>query len=650
MFCSGIWRLRRLCRRSENRPSAWEAAPCPIPASVLFPNDTAVLGAGWSSGSPGENARPSVKIAGPRQRRQLVSWSLDTLLFLTLCLFSVSSLSGGLAHAGTCQWHQEANSWDPFHDRLLPINGTGTGNLPQQPRPGAAATTGPNHSLSIPSILIKTASSAKTGSGSAANTGTGSAANNNSGSAANNGNGSAIGRQETDLETDADGSGESLPPPLGSPFQDSDPTRDQASERALTSQQRAQQQQAEAKEQDLIKLLKPLPIDPKNREILTQRYPDGKIQIEREVALDDQGNYMNNGKWKMLHTDGQVMGLGRFENGQMVGLWRRVHFDNNHPWLGSAEFRGFTPPYLSSAEFRDGELDGLWVIKDRNAKKMLELTYKQGVRDGTGVWFFPNGEKRRQLSFKSNLLHGQWQEWDEQGKVVREDWFREGQRIVKDLTYFQPGLPETEQSFLEGKLELQQSDDWWNARLATYQETGKKIQSGPVRAWYSNGQKHMAGYFKDGARDGQFAWWHPSGNRKLVCNFKDGLRHGQWTAWHENGLKSFEGRYEDDVAVGTWLAWDEQGNPTDPPEGDAQRQSLAKPPFDPADPDNPDNQAEELPPSFDPDREQSDLSFPSGLDRNQVPELSEELELNGPAGAAPNRDPPPEPKPVQQEN
>jgi len=333
-------------------------------------------------------------------------------------------------------------------------------------------------------------------------------------------------------------------------------------------------------DEGIVRLLKPLAVEPQNREMLTQRYPTGQVMIEREVALDVHGNYMNDGRWKMFDLDQQLIGTGRFEQGQMVGLWRRVHLETDHPWLSSPDFRGFAAPFISSAEFVDGKLSGVWLIKDRQERKVVEFTYRAGRRQGTGTWWHANGQMRRQVNFEDDLLHGAWREWNAEGQVQNENWFVEGQRIDKQVNYFAADRPESELSYLEAKLTLAGEDDWWNARLATYQPTGERIQTGPVKAWYDNGQRHLAGYYKEGQPHGDFAWWHPNGQRKLICTYEAGKRVGKWIWWHENGIKAAEGTYRDDRPAGTWMAWNEVGEITGQRDWDKDRESLARPDYD----------------------------------------------------------------------
>ncbi|MBL8891683.1 MAG: hypothetical protein JNL67_17010 [Planctomycetaceae bacterium] len=370
----------------------------------------------------------------------------------------------------------------------------------------------------------------------------------------------------------------------------------------------------------IVRMLKPLVVGPQNRELLTQRYANGQVMIEREVALDQHGNYMNDGSWKMYDMDQQLMGSGRFQNGQMIGLWRRTHLEPNHPWLSSTEFRGFQSPFHSSAEFVDGKLEGVWLIKDNQDRKVVELNYKAGRRNGSGTWWHPNGEVRRKLSFQDDVLHGAWQEWNADKQLIHENWFVEGQRIDKQVNNFAADRPESEVSFLEAKLILAETDDWWNARLAAYQPSGERIQTGPVKAWYDNGQRHMAGYYKDGKRHGEFAWWHDNGHRKLIASYDQGQRIGKWIWWHENGIKAAEGSFKDDAAIGQWTAWNDVGEITSQRILGTDRETVARPDYDAET-----EALEALPPQL----EQGNLSAP-------IAPSFEELELAPPQNNSEN--------------
>ena len=61
-------------------------------------------------------------------------------------------------------------------------------------------------------------------------------------------------------------------------------------------------------------------------EVVRERYPDGKVRIERQVTLNNEGNYVNHGAWKLFSASADVIAEGQYNFGQRVGMWTR--------WLG----------------------------------------------------------------------------------------------------------------------------------------------------------------------------------------------------------------------------------------------------------------------------------------------------------------------------
>ena len=295
-------------------------------------------------------------------------------------------------------------------------------------------------------------------------------------------------------------------------------------------------------------------------EIIRQRYPDGKVQIERQVAQDNLGNYYNDGFWKLFNRQGQVLAEGQFVKGVMNGFWKRWHPASGSGMFASFPFNRFQGPFLSTTTFNNGKLEGVWTMFDRQKRKVFEIPYQNGKRHGTAVWFLPNGSQVREVTFYENLIEGSLKEWDAQKNLVRHDEFISGKKILRHTTYYRPKQPESENYYLEPRLELNGDDDWWVAQQAEYQPIGPRIQHGPAFAWHDNNQMKMKGRYQQGKRIGEFIWWHANGQKHLVGSYnKDGLKSGKWIWWHPNGQKAIDGRYESDIPVGQWTWWDVNG-------------------------------------------------------------------------------------------
>lgn len=317
----------------------------------------------------------------------------------------------------------------------------------------------------------------------------------------------------------------------------------------------------ESIDDDSSQLTEPdFPTERSGRETIRQRYPDGKTHILRQVAQDAAGNYFNDGAWRVHSRTGDVIAEGQFKKNQMVGQWRRYHSPGSGGLFSTAPFNKYEGRFLSVAQFDDGKLDGAWTIYDQNNQKVFEVGYSKGKRDGAATWWYPTATKMREATFRKGLLNGKVLEWDEQGKLTRRDEFIRGQRVVRQVSRYRPDRPSEEQYYLDGKLVLDGEDQWWEAKPASFSTAGQKVQQGPIRRWYENGQPKMRGQYDKDQRVGKFTWWHGNGGRKLEAAYKKGQKAGIWTWWHENGMKSIQGEYETNEAVGVWTWWDEEGN------------------------------------------------------------------------------------------
>ncbi|MEZ6096391.1 MAG: hypothetical protein R3C03_19540 [Pirellulaceae bacterium] len=294
-------------------------------------------------------------------------------------------------------------------------------------------------------------------------------------------------------------------------------------------------------------------------EVVRQRYPDGSVQLEREVIQDEVGNYLNHGPWRLYNRSGQPIASGLFDNGLMEGEWNRLHGTGEEGIFSTQPFDSFQAPYFSTATFSAGKLSGYWQIYDRNRRKIMEIQYSDGQRNGSAIWWFPNGVKMREMTFRDGIIDGMFVERSPQNQTTRQEEYVEGRKVSVDTAFYEPDRKRAESTYLEAKLVPDGHDDWWTAKPAGYKNEGVRTQEGPVASWFQNGQLEMRGQFVNGERDGDFIVWHPNGQKKLVGLFKAGERVGIWTWWHANGLKASEGRFENDNPIGAWVSWDENG-------------------------------------------------------------------------------------------
>lgn len=294
-------------------------------------------------------------------------------------------------------------------------------------------------------------------------------------------------------------------------------------------------------------------------EVIRERHPNRTVKIEREVIRDADDNYVSHGVWKMWDQQGRLVANGRYRDGQRQGEWTAWFLENETKLLTQAPFKNFSAPFISKTNFDEGEIDGVWTIHDDRNRKIAEWSFAKGVRHGNWTTWHPNGRKMRQVHFDQGDLHGEATTWSADGKIIGRETFQTGRRLINKTEHFAKNEKKSEGIYLLAKQQLVGQDDWWNAKLASFETVGKDERHGPYKEWYRNGQLRGQGTYENGQPQGQFTWWYENGQRSVEGNFDGGRKVSQWTWWHKNGQKSINGEYETGAPDGNWIWWNAEG-------------------------------------------------------------------------------------------
>lgn len=305
------------------------------------------------------------------------------------------------------------------------------------------------------------------------------------------------------------------------------------------------------------------PVGPPNEpddNTIIQRFPDGTPSIIRKVELDENGNYRNQGAWESFDKTGQIITKGNYNDGKMDGSWSRIHAADSGGLFKTKPFNLFKGPFLSVAQFKDGQLNGMWSIYDQFGLRIFEINYKQGTRDGSANWFYPNSAKMRVATFKNGYLDGDVIEFNEAEQILARQRYVVGRPIIRNSTFYRTNVKKSVDYFLGPQNKPQARDNWWAAQPAKFRALGSQIQSGVAMSWFENGQPKKRGQFDDGQPTGQFVWWHENGNKQTEGTYENGKKSESWVWWYENGMKRIEGTFQDDQPVNLWRAWNEDGS------------------------------------------------------------------------------------------
>jgi antitoxin component YwqK of YwqJK toxin-antitoxin module len=300
-------------------------------------------------------------------------------------------------------------------------------------------------------------------------------------------------------------------------------------------------------------------------ELVRERYADGNVRVERQVTLNGDGNYVNHGAWKLYSPTGDVAAEGHYHFGERNGLWTKWTGRKESASLGEFPFKNFKAPFMTQATFVNGKLDGDWIIADANDRKMMMITFRNGLRNGPATTWGPNGKVLKQITYQDSIPVGDLLEVNPKtGEIARTAVYEEGRKVVTKTNYF-PGTKKQKKSeimYLAAKTIETAADDFWTVRLAKYGSEGSDLRHGASKSWYANGKLEQEGAYEYGKKTGTFTFWHENGQIAATGEYKDDLAEGNWVWWHANGQKSAVGKYTHGALIGDWRWWDETGKLT----------------------------------------------------------------------------------------
>jgi len=198
----------------------------------------------------------------------------------------------------------------------------------------------------------------------------------------------------------------------------------------------------------------------------TDKYPDGKVRLEREIAKYSDNHLEADGYYREYYPNGQKFAEGQYKSGRQEGTWtfwyddgkvnRTVIYKNGQP-DGTWEVHRADGTLAAKRSYKNGKRDGTWTIFDDAGKQPLrEEIYKDGVVDGTWKVWFPSGQLKTQIGFKDGKREGPSIEWDEKGTKRGEINYSEDKPHGKAMLIGADGR-KVEREFDHGKL-VKESD------------------------------------------------------------------------------------------------------------------------------------------------------------------------------------------------
>jgi len=303
------------------------------------------------------------------------------------------------------------------------------------------------------------------------------------------------------------------------------------------------------------------------------------------------------------HANGQKASEGMMRNGKPDGYWKTYNE---------------TGMLVSEGNRKNYELDSTWKFYDDKGKIGLEISYlkgkKEGIRktyredeiieenfkndlkEGMTVYYFPDGKIKKEVNFHNGLEEGLSKEFDTDGRIITLETYKSGFITERELInrydnngkkhgvwkyFYADGKIQREGTYkhgLENGYFKEYDKDGNLITTAKYVEGNKLEDVAELvkldlrKDYYPDGKvKIAATYNKQGQPEGVRREYAPDGTIEKSYIFRNGImigegivtekgeRDGFWKEYYDDGRLRAEGKYSKDIKEGPWKYYHPNG-------------------------------------------------------------------------------------------
>ncbi len=200
------------------------------------------------------------------------------------------------------------------------------------------------------------------------------------------------------------------------------------------------------------------------------------------------------------------------------------------------------------------------------SREKINRTDNNGLKQGEWKEFYPNGGIKSEKTFRDDLIHGYYKEYDNRGKLVLTMLYENG-AIVKSRVEDEPDIEIVNKHDQDGKLiysgpyrnkipvgiHREYGKDGKVTNAFIYNDNGLLLHEGIVdeagnfngkwKDLYSNGKIQSEGQYTDNRRSGQWKFYNTSEKIEQTGSFNNGRPDGLWKWYYENGALLKEEEY-----------------------------------------------------------------------------------------------------------
>jgi antitoxin component YwqK of YwqJK toxin-antitoxin module len=200
------------------------------------------------------------------------------------------------------------------------------------------------------------------------------------------------------------------------------------------------------------------------------------------------------------------------------------------------------------------------------SREKINRTDKNGLKQGDWKDFYPSGGIKAEKTFKDDLMHGYYKEYDTRGRLVLTMLYDNG-AIVKSKVEDEPDIEIVNKHDADGKLiysgpyrnkipvgiHREFGKDGKVTNSFIYNDNGLLLSEGIVdeagnrngkwKDLYANGKVQSEGQFTDNRRTGQWKFYNAAEKVEQTGSYNNGRPDGLWIWYYDTGAILKEEEY-----------------------------------------------------------------------------------------------------------
>jgi uncharacterized protein len=185
------------------------------------------------------------------------------------------------------------------------------------------------------------------------------------------------------------------------------------------------------------------------------------------------------------------------------------------------------------------------------SRERINRTDSKGMKQGDWKEFYPNGAVKSERTYKDDLMHGYYKEYDNRGKLTLTMLYENG-AIVKSKVEDEPDIEIVNKHDADGKLIY--SGPYRNkVPVGIHREFGKDGKVTNSFIYNDNGLLLAEGIVDEaGNRNGKWKDLYPNGKVEAEGQFSDNRRTGQWKFYNDSSKIEQTGSFNNGRPDGVW--------------------------------------------------------------------------------------------------